>query len=59
MKQVKRKYKNKSMSNGAMPKFYTKDIEQKDIPYFESKGFEFIFEYICKNCKDETCNCTK
>ena len=44
MKQVKKKYKGKVMSNGKIGKFNTDNITATDIPYFELNGFEFIFE---------------
>lgn len=59
MKKIKRKYKNKVMSNGLVPQFNTSDISVDMYDFYSSKGFDFIFEYICKTCKDNACKCVE
>ncbi len=41
--EVKRKYKNKVMSNGKVGKFNTKDITPATAQYYFDNGFAHIF----------------
>ena len=46
MKKLKKKYENKTMSNGNVKPFYTSDITTDEIEYYCNAGFEFIFEVV-------------
>jgi len=56
---LKSKYKNKEMSNGIVPKFNTNTITDNNIEFYFNRGFDFIFTYVCKKCKDKACTCNK
>lgn len=41
--EIKKKYKNKVMSNGKVGRFNTKDIAPKEYQYYYDNGFAHIF----------------
>jgi len=43
---IKKKYRNKTISNGKFKKFNTNDIDPKLYKYYFDNGFDFIFEKL-------------
>lgn len=45
MKRVKKEYKGRIMTNGHLPQpVNTDNIKEEEIPFYEKKGLDFIFE---------------
>lgn len=57
MMKLKKKYENTNYSNGNIPMFNTSTITTELIPFYISKGFEFLFEEVKK--KDKKNDSTK
>ena len=52
-KKVKKKYLNKTMSNGKVGRFNTSNITTNMIQFYCDAGFEFIFEIVKEKKSDK------
>ena len=43
MREIKKQYKNATLSNGQLKAFNTIDINESNVQFYIQKGFEFIF----------------
>jgi hypothetical protein len=46
---IKKKYQNRTISNGNIKAFNTIDINESNIDFYIKKGFDFIFVPIKKD----------
>jgi hypothetical protein len=54
---IKKKFKNKTMSNGLLGYFNSSDITIDTINKYMEKGFAHIFEEVCDTCEKLKCKC--
>tara|TARA_R110001632_G_scaffold225288_1_gene358188 strand:+ start:358 stop:534 length:177 start_codon:yes stop_codon:yes gene_type:complete len=57
MLRVKKKFKNKTMSNGIVGTFNSSDITEANINKYNKGGFSHIFESFCEKCDKVKCVC--